>query len=161
MAEGYGSERRRGHVSPSLASLADFPWKRIKQFHRWRRGGGGAQNLLPSVPSPVPALPLRRPGHDEADASDRRSRERQGKVALSLPLCLPPRRPDSRRRHGARQPARIKIAFIRKWREALKSTSSLGSSDQRKVACFDKGNHNERDVPPPSPAIKECALFPI
>ena len=119
-------------------------------------GGGGAQNLLPSVPSSVPALPLRRPGHDEADASDRRSRERQGKAAL----CLPPRRPDSGRRHGARQPARIKIAFIRKWREALKSTSSLGSSDQRKVACFDKGNHNERDVPP-SPAIKECALFPI
>lgn len=131
-----------------------------KELSSFTGGGGGAQNLLPSVPSSVPALPLRRPGHDEADASDRRSRERQGKVALSLPLCLPPRRPDSGRRHGARQPARIKIAFIRKWREALKSTSSLGSSDQRKVACFDKGNHNERDVPP-SPAIKECALFPI
>lgn len=52
-------------------------------------GGGGAQNLLPSVPSSVPTLPLRRPGHDEADASDRRSRERQGKVALSLPPLLP------------------------------------------------------------------------
>ena len=81
---------RRGHVSPSLASLADFPWKRIKQFRRrqrrWRPKPASVRPVHPSVP----ALQLRRrPGHDEADASDRRSRERQGKVALSLPPSLP------------------------------------------------------------------------
>ena len=91
MAEGYGSECGEAMFRPPSLHLQISLGKELSSF----TGGGGGDGVggrpKPATVRPVhpsvPALQLRRrPGHDEADASDRRSRERQGKVALSPSL---------------------------------------------------------------------------